>query len=166
MGAPFAVNRLEAVSRLNPGTLRYVLGGDLGLRSSAGRPVWPVTDESELEALRSTVELFDGRLEAIELPGLAADEGMRPSFMASFAASVLYPDAGLRPLAELYAHLTSRVAKLAPLDRVGRAKPEIVVCLWEHLNVNTLEILQRAAMRRPLGLIVAETPAATMSPLA
>ncbi len=54
--------RPGAVSRLNPGTLRYVLGGDVGLRSSAGRPVWPVMDEAELEALRSTVELFDGRL--------------------------------------------------------------------------------------------------------
>jgi hypothetical protein len=152
--------RPEAVSRLNPGTLPYVLGRDVGLHSSAGRPVWPVTDESELEALRSTVELFDGRLEAIESAALADDEGVRPSFVASFGASVLYPDAGLRPLAELYAHLTSRVAKLAPLDRVGRAKPEIVVCLWEHLDVNALETLQRAAMRRPLGLIVAETPAA------
>jgi hypothetical protein len=152
--------RSEAVSRLHPGTLPYVLGGDVGLRSSAGRPVWPVTDESELEALRSTVELFDGRLEAIEPAGLADNEGVRPSLVASFGASVLYPDAGLRPLAALYAHLTSRVAKLAPLDRVGRAKPEIVVCLWEHLNINALETLQRAAMRRPLGLIVAETPAA------
>lgn len=147
--------------RTNPaGPLPYVLGGDGGLRSSAGRPVWPVADESELAALRSTVELFDGRLEAIESAALADDEGARPSFVASSGASVLYPDAGLRPLAELYAHLTSRVAKLAPLDRVGRAKPEIVVCLWAHLNVNALEALQRAAMRRPLGLIVAETPAA------
>jgi hypothetical protein len=117
-------------------------------------------DGSELEALRSTVELFDGHLEAIEAAALAEDEGVRPSFVASFGASVLYPDAGLRPLAELYAHLTSRVAKLAPFDRVGRAKPEIVVCLWEHLDVNALETLQRAAMRRPLGVIVAETPAA------
>jgi hypothetical protein len=56
--------RPEAVSRLDPGTLPYVLRGDVGLRSSAGRPV---TDESELEALRSTVELFDGRLEAMDL---------------------------------------------------------------------------------------------------
>jgi hypothetical protein len=160
MGAPIAVKHPEAVSRLNPGTLPYLLGGDAGLRSSAGRPVWPVTDESELEALRSTVELFDGRLEALESAALADDEGGRPSFVASFGASVLYPDAGLRPLAELYAHLTSRVAKSAPLDRVGRAKPEIVICLWEHLDVNALETLQRAAMRRPLGLIVAETPAA------
>src|SRR3954468_9212138 len=150
----------NAERHLNPGPLPYVLGGDVGLRSSAGRPVWPVTDESELEALRSTVELFDGRLEAIESACLADDEGGRPSFVASFGASVLYPDAGLRPLAELYAHLTSRVARLAPLDRVGRTKPEIVLCLWEHLNVNALETLQRAAMRRPLGLIVAATPAA------
>src|ERR1043165_4890935 len=105
MGAPFAVNRLEAVSRLNPGTLRYVLGGDVGLPSSAGRPVWPVTDESELEALRSTGELFDGCPEAIESDFLGDGGGVRPSFVASFGASVLYPDAGLRPLAELYAHL-------------------------------------------------------------
>jgi hypothetical protein len=152
--------RPEAVSRLNPGTLPYVLGRDVGLHTSAGRPVWPVTDESELDALRSTVELFDGRLEAIEPVALADDEGVQPSLVPSFAASVLYPDASLRPLAELYAHLTSRVAKLAPLDRVGRAKPEIVVCLWEHLDVHALESLQRAAMRRPLGLIVAGTPAA------
>ena len=157
-GAPERA-RAEAVSRLNPGTLLYVLG-DVGLRSSAGRPVWPVTDQPELEALRSTVALFDGHLEAIASAALADDEGVRPSLVASFGAQVLYPDTGLRPLAELYAHLTSRVAKLAPLDRVGRAKPEIVVCLWEHLNVQALETLQRAAMRRPLGLIVAETPAA------
>ena len=160
MEAPIAVNRPEAVSRLNPGTLPYVLGCDVGLHSSAGRPVWPVTDESELAALRSTVELFDGRLEAIEPAALADDEGGRPSLVASFGASVLYPEADLRPLAELYAHLTSRVARFAPLDRVGRVKPEIVVCLWKHLNVHALETLQRAAMRRPLGLIVAETPAA------
>jgi hypothetical protein len=152
--------RYSQLPQPNPGTLPYVLGRDIGLRRRAGRPVWPVTDESELAALRSTVELFDGRLEAIESAALGNDEGVRPSFVASFDASVLYPDAGLRPLAELYAHLTSRAAKLAPLDRVGRAKPEIVVCLWEHLDVNALETLQRAAMRRPLGLIVAETPTA------
>lgn len=164
----------DAVSRLSPGILSYVLGDDVGLRSSAGRPVWPVTDEPELEALRATVALFDGRLEAIEPaavvggPGTSAEwqrgavngKGARPSSMASVAGSVLYPDAGLRPLAELYAHLTSRVAKLAPLDRVGRVKPEILVCLWEHLDIRVLESLQRGAMRRPLGLIVAETPAA------
>jgi hypothetical protein len=150
----------RSASRLTPGTLPYVFGGNADLRSSAGHPVWPVTDESELEALRFTVALFDGRLEEIESASLADDEGRRPSLAASTGASVLYPDAGLRPLAELYAHLTSRVAKLAPLDRVGRAKPEIVVCLWEHLNVNALETLQRAAMRRPLGIIVAETVAA------
>lgn len=145
---------------MGPGTLPYVLGGDAGLRSHAGRPVWPVSDEAELEALHCTVALFDGHLEQIEAGCLAEDEGLRPSLVESFGASVLYPDAGLRPLAELYAHLTSRVARLAPLDRVGRAKPEIVVCLWQHLDVDALESLQRAAMRRPLGIIVAETPAA------
>ncbi|HET9623655.1 MAG TPA: hypothetical protein VFP84_19920, partial [Kofleriaceae bacterium] len=148
----------EAGTRLHPGTLPYALGDDIGLRISAGRPVWPVADAAELAALRATVALFDGRLEAIAPTSLADDEGVRPSLVASFGASVLYPDAALRPLAELYAHLTSRVARLAPLDRVGRAKPEIVVCLWEHLNVNALETLQRAALRRPLGLIVAQTP--------
>lgn len=160
MGSPALERaRTEAASRLHPSTIPYVLGRD-GLHSSAGHPVWPVMDESELTALRSTVELFDGRLEAIEPAALADDDGGRPALAASFGASVLYTDASLRPLAELYAHLTSRVAKLAPFDRVGRAKPEVVVCLWSHLDVDALETLQRAAMRRPLGLIVAETPAA------
>lgn len=150
---------LHPVTRLNTDTLPYVLG-ESTLRNIGGRPVWPVMDEAELEALRSTVALFDGRLEMVGPTALVDGEGMRPSLAMKNGASILYPDERLRPLAELYAHLTSRVAKHSPLDRVGRAKPEIVVCLWEHLNLHVLEALQRAALRRPLGLIVAETAAA------
>ena len=66
MGSP-ALERAstEAVSRLSPGSLPYVVGR-AGLHSSAGRPVWPVMDESELEALRSTVALFDGAQELVD----------------------------------------------------------------------------------------------------
>ena len=157
---PSRESHVPPVSRLSPDTLPYVLLRESGLRSIGGRPVWPVMDEAELEALRSTVALFDGRLEAVGPTALADGEGMRPSPVVSNGTSILYPDARLRPLAELYAHLTSRVAKHSPLDRVSRAKPEIVLCLWDHLNIHVLETLQRAAMRRPLGLIVAETMAA------
>lgn len=143
---------------LNPGVVPYRFGDDGQDGSTFERPVWPVMDGSELAALQATVDLFDGRLVLMEKASLTEASTGLPPAGGSGPASILYPSSVLRPLAELYARLTSRVAKLAPLDRVGRAKPEIVLCLWEHLNVHALETLQRAAMRRPLGLVVAETP--------
>ncbi len=139
---------------LNPGEVPYRFSDDVRSGDIIERPVWPVRDGSELAALQATVELFHGRLVPM---GRATLAGESETPAGASGAVILYPCAALRPLAELYARLTSRVAKLAPLDRVSRAKPEVVLCLWEHLNVHVLEALQRAAMRRPLGLIVAET---------
>lgn len=148
---------LEAnAEMLNPGVVPYRFSDDVR-GDSCSRPVWPVMNDSELAALQATVELFDGRLVQMETSSFVESREVPSASGTMGNASILYPSSVLRPLAELYARLTSRVAKLAPLDRAGRTKPEIVLCLWEHLDIQTLETLQRAAMRRPVGLIVAET---------
>jgi len=116
--------------------------------------VWPVISSTELSALRATAALFGADLAEVD-----AGAGRTRRAAAESDAVVAYPHAELRPLASLYAWLTGRRAALVTFERLERVAPEIVVCLWRHLTLERLERVHRASVVRPLGLIVARTPA-------
>ena len=121
------------------------------------RLVWPVTAGRELRALRRTTALF-----GVGLQRVRATHFMDPLFQSSPGEQqhslVAYPDPQLRVLAEIYARLTSRTARLIHVERIEEASPDIFVCLWKHLSLRVLENLHLSCKRNPMGILVAENP--------
>jgi hypothetical protein len=138
-------------------TLQYARAPRGKVPCIAGCPIWPISNESDLAALRATTALFGAQLERAEPD---CYRSVRRAAVRPDAATqlVAYPHPELRPLAELYARLSSRRAQRVPLDQVRRAMPEIVVCLWKDLTLDHLQRIHDACLERPIGLIVAHTP--------
>jgi hypothetical protein len=120
--------------------------------SHEGRPIWPVCDDQQLEALRRLADCFEATLRV-------STEGRPDPVAAAGEGLVLALASELEPEARLYAHLTGRrwSALEDPSALTPDAAPDVVIGLREHVHDDLLHRLYGRGGTAAPGLVFAES---------